>query len=575
MTTIHSTGLVPDSELQDTDIWGNVPLMSFIEEDEGEEKEAPEDVSGADEDEGQPEVEPSSRDVLVDPEDEGDDEAAYEALTSPEGGGLSPGEAQAMIDYMRPVSEEEEELNNDPMFRDLRWVDSPSHTDELLAKTKGTRAMSDFMLDASYGDDMKDEEGAERHDSDRTGTWNPTDLAKEGPGGGLCTGFMVKPSRFAMIAMPDEPKSMPTGSNQSLINARNAKYTIVSGLNYTLVNEHASWLEEQDRKAGIAIRPKAYYLNISRLWANSQMQKAKLPTTIRGDFSGSHSDLIGAAIAVLEGTQSVRQADDTLGGWGWNPISNLKSLAKSSLNPLNVTKKLYKYGKKGVTTSLKYAKKAVMLPLTIAQKIALAPLKKIISKFTGKMVNKRAADLAKQRGLKAPGAAERSDALNWAKKFIRSKTPYGSAITSLMGSESGYYNVDISFGDAHTDVMGLGKAGIAGLILLGPIGLIALLTGLVKTGGGGGAAAAPAGEGGEGEGEGEGAEGGEGAAEGGEGAAEGGEGAAADDSAQGWGFPKPWKHFGHKITLEQIARLSPARRAKVQQALRSGRLRLG
>jgi hypothetical protein len=53
-----------------------------------------------------------------------------------------------------------------------------------------------------------------------------------------------------------------------------------------------------------------------------------------------------------------------------------------------------------------------------------------------------------------------------------------------MGVEYGVMPVDITFGHRPfgSDELGLSKAGTAGLIILGPIGLIAILTGLVKTG---------------------------------------------------------------------------------------------
>jgi hypothetical protein len=204
------------------------------------------------------------------------------------------------------------------------------------------------------------------------------------------------------------------------------------------------------------------------------------------------------------------------------------------------------------------------------------------------MVNNKAMALARQKGLSAPGPAERLAATNLTKNFIKSKTGYGAAIVSLMGADEGLYNVDMSYGDARADVMGLGKSGLAGLILLGPIGLIAVLTGLVKTGGGAAAVDPNAeGYGEEGYPE-EGAE--EGAYEEGspeEGAyaegspEEGGYDESADygDYSEGWAVPRKLRGLRNRnrkrITVESLARMNPLRRAKVQQAIRSGRLRLG
>jgi hypothetical protein len=71
-----------------------------------------------------------------------------------------------------------------------------------------------------------------------------------------------------------------------------------------------------------------------------------------------------------------------------------------------------------------------------------------------------------------------AQAKDWTKKFVaQNNSKYGSAIASLMGEDDArLWEVDLSLGDE----MGLGTAGVAGLILLGPIGLLAILTGLVK-----------------------------------------------------------------------------------------------
>jgi hypothetical protein len=551
---IRSTGLVPDEELEDTDKYGNVPLFAYVDESE--------DDSGAEEEAPEPLIEASTRDVLVDPNDdlEDDDEDAYNALTSYDGGGLSPGEAEAVIDYMRPLTPEEEELAQDPMFRDLQWIDDAAHTDDLLAKTKGTRAISDFMRDASYGDDMNNEERAERHDSDHSGAWVPKNLPK------VNNQSLVAPkaSRYALFA-------------------KRAKYAVVSGLGRTLVKEHADWLEDQDRARNIPVRPKSFYLNVSKLWAKDRLAKASLPATSSGDFSGSVGAFVGAAEEVLNLTQHVRKPSTGLSGWGFNPISAVRSVArktyattkkvvkKTAVSPLSMAVKV---AKKTTIDPLKYGykvtKKSIEWGLSQAQKLALAPLKLIIKRFSNKIVSRRANFLAKQAGLAKPTPAMRSQALTWSKSFVKANNPrYGNVISALMGDGPGIYAVDLSLGD--TDMMGYSARETAGLIALGPIGLGVVLASMLK----GGSKQAPAPEDGSEEAAAEdqydpNAEGGD------EGGDEGSSDADASPASDESGASRMWtsRQDRKTINIEQLSAFPPKARTRIQAAICAGRIRL-
>jgi hypothetical protein len=472
---IASTTLIDDPDFSDDgyDIYGMVPLFHAVEDDEEEGGKPEADLSaimGAEEgEEGEAaEIEPDTREVEVEPDREDDDPAAYATLTSYPSN-LTPGEAEALIDYMRPLSHEEEEIDEEPMLRRLRWVDDPLHTDDLLRAGKGKKGLDGRFADATYGDDMNDEERADRHDNDH---------------------------------LP--PKGGKARQHDRLLIAKaqkEAKRAVVSGLHRKLVREHSNFLAAHDLSAGVELRPKPYYDNIARLWAKTVIVKERLPVSEEDvEFRDPVATFVRKANAALKGTESSRLiydlADDgicDMSGWGWNPISAVRKavgktvgIAKGAVKTtLSTAESAAKYGYKyGVKMPAKYAYKGVKKVGEIAQNIALAPLKAIIRRFTGKMVGRRAAFLAKQRGLSAPGARENTEAKAWAKTFTRTHHPkYGGIIASLMGNEGreyGSYEVDISFGSQASDEMGISKGMAATLILLGPIGLAAVLAGLVR-----------------------------------------------------------------------------------------------
>ena len=99
---------------------------------------------------------PKDANLAVDSED--DD--AFAALEDD----LSPGEAQRVLDTMRPLSKEEEKILDDlPEIDDLRKVDDAEQEKWLLDKTRdGYRAMDKVLEDSVYGDDMDHEEKLER-----------------------------------------------------------------------------------------------------------------------------------------------------------------------------------------------------------------------------------------------------------------------------------------------------------------------------------------------------------------------------------------------------------------------------
>ena len=99
---------------------------------------------------------PKNATLAVDSED--DD--AFAALEDD----LSPGEAQRVLNTMRPLSAEEEKiLDETPGLSDLRKVDDAEQEKWLLDRTRdGYRAMDKVLEDSVYGEDMDHEEKLER-----------------------------------------------------------------------------------------------------------------------------------------------------------------------------------------------------------------------------------------------------------------------------------------------------------------------------------------------------------------------------------------------------------------------------
>jgi hypothetical protein len=610
---LFSTNSYDDPDPEGTDVYGMIPLIALVEDsddnddDDDDEDRRPEGlrpeglrpesqqpyVSGADEGDQDlsPMIEPSTIEIEV-PEGTtfDDDDDAYQTLTARGATDLFPGEARALIKYMRPLTPEEQDLAEDPYLNDLRWTDDPAHVDDVLKAGKGEGGLDSFLDDATYGDiHMKTpEEAAER----RFG--NDKDI-----------GTKLARRETVSHRVADPRVADPRVDRKFVVKATNA--SVVVGLSRKLKVEHANWLAEQDKSAGIAVRPRAYYENVAKLWTAKQLKDAKIPTTTSGNWVASPMKFVRAAQGVLVKTEKVRSRfspvlGDQVDMGGWNPFSAAKSAIKKVVK-YTVAKPLeygYKYGKKAVSAPFTYTYKGIKYVGEKAKQLALAPLKVIIRRYTGKMINNRANAIAKQKGLSAPTAVEKADASSWAKNYVRKKGgKYGSVIASLMGSstrrsstqgsypEYGMRNVDISFGNA--DVIGLSKAGTAGLILLGPIGLIALLTGLVKTSGGGGAQAPAAGTQ---ESESEKASADDGSSESsdssttdpGEGSSDSSTsdpgGGSTDSSTTDDGSTDSSGSVSNQlkkratISVEQLNSLSPQKRALAQRLIRTGRIRL-
>lgn len=569
-----STALIDDPDPEGCDVYGMLPLISEIVDDEDDEDDEESRADAEDrrqlapmgppspfppratsmgakdkrgDEEEPPLVEPSSVEIDVPPGTElpDDDDDAFSALTEPGATDLSPGEAQALIDYMRPLTDDEREIAEDPYLNDLRWVDDPAHADDVLRAGKGDDGIDQYLQDASYG-----EESAELNDRDsapRPAYPKPRTMRKNQP---TTTKFL--PDRDAV------------------------KLPVVRGLGKKLVVEHANWLADQDLASGIAVRPRSYYEDVARLWARRELDRARIPTTSSSGWATPASTIVGKADAVLAATSSRRSrfsralgVDADMGGWSpWSAVKKAAGLAYkgvkyTAIKPLEYT---YKYG---VKKPFSYTYKGVKYVGKLAQKLALAPIRAIVKRYGGTMASRRANFLAKQQGLASPTPAMQAEAKSWAKNFVAThNSKYGSAIASLMGEDdTRIRDVDLSLGDE----MGLGTAGVAGLILLGPIGLIAILTGLVKLS----SSQAPPPDPGSQEAAAE-AEAAQAQADAQDAGSPPDEGAPqdADASYDAQADYAEASGYAPTITIEQLQSMRPSRRRVAQELARAGRIRI-
>ena len=160
MIELTSTAFHDDPDPDGYDKYGFLPLISEVPDRGSREEEM-----GAEAEDGGDDAQSIVVDVPQGTELPDDDDDAFLSLTRSPESGMAPGEAEDLIEYMRPLTPDEEELAHDPMFRDLEWVDDPSHTDDVLRAGKGERGVDDYLRDGTYGDTM-DEERAERSDTD-------------------------------------------------------------------------------------------------------------------------------------------------------------------------------------------------------------------------------------------------------------------------------------------------------------------------------------------------------------------------------------------------------------------------
>lgn len=244
---------------------------------------------------------------------ESEDDAAFQGLLD---SGLSQEEAQAAVDFMRPLDDEEREiLESTPGLDGLYRVDDAERQQWLRNRAKdGSKAMDRVFEDAIYGDtNMNDEERMERNDTDSSKGWGWKSPFR---------GIKKAVKKAGSLAMS------PLKMAMHFIPGRDArKAALVRNTYKKLWYEHANWLAHQDKAAGIPLKPRAQYEYVSKLWAKDQLRKNKLPTSfITGaPFTAGGSPDRTAAL------QREILGDDGMGSWYW-PFGQFLSFARTTVN---------------------------------------------------------------------------------------------------------------------------------------------------------------------------------------------------------------------------------------------------
>src|SRR5579872_2079312 len=230
----------------------------------------------------------------------------------------SPQEAYEAMQYQAPLSEDEKQILNETPFLDhLSWVDDPDH-DELLYKRQkeGNKAMDENLEDEMYGDLLEGDDmlvyGSEEPGVTAQGTEKAGRASDVGWG---IPGFIKKAvhgvehaaGKVANVA--ERGLAAPFSLAAKVFNPGRDKQkaALLRATNAKLINGHAAWLMTQDVKSGRPKQSKVAYLNASKTWAKTQLQRGGLPTSYT---SGEVATTILGA--------------DVMGSW-WNPFSWFQS----------------------------------------------------------------------------------------------------------------------------------------------------------------------------------------------------------------------------------------------------------
>jgi hypothetical protein len=249
----------------------------------------------------------------LDAVDDTEDDDALEELQND----LSPGEAQRVLETMRPLDADEAEILDDmPGLEGLQRVDDAEQEEWLADRTKdGYQAMDRVLDDAVYGDTMTKEEQLERSGLDTETSGSGDDLGWGFHVPGLSSLKKVASSAYkygrkgitAPISTARWAQKKAFAAAMRFVPGRDAnKARMVKNLNRKLVVEHANFLALQDQRTGRPVQPMAAYYAASRPWALRKIAAGGLPTSyvVRG------ATVIGADLL----------GGDVVGSW-WNPIS--------------------------------------------------------------------------------------------------------------------------------------------------------------------------------------------------------------------------------------------------------------
>lgn len=258
-----------------------------------------------------------------------DEEETLEALEDPmptePQAELEPQEAYEAMQFMAPLSNEEEDvlrstpfLQADPRSTGLqhpvRWVDDPDHFEWLTQRMKDRQnAMDEVLEDEMYGDEMDgltEEEAMDRNGSevfDESGFSLRSAFRRVGRGISRGARGLAHGVSYGARGLANLPKSAWNTVKSFVPGRDKRKAALIKRLNAKLVKEHTNFLMMTDAKRGV-FKPRATYVARSRMWSKNKIQRAGLPTSFTAG-SATSSAILG---------------DDVMGTW-WNPFTWFES----------------------------------------------------------------------------------------------------------------------------------------------------------------------------------------------------------------------------------------------------------
>ena len=236
--------------------------------------------------------------------DDTEDDDAFQALRE---SGLSPQEAQAEVDYMKPLSEAEANiLEETPLLDGLTMVDDAAHQQWLLnVASKDRKGMDRVKEDAIYGENSinNNEERMEREDVDTDSGWGFHSLT-----------HAVSSAAHKGLHAAERVAKAPFGVLAHFVPGRDAgKAALVRNTYNKLWFEHANWLAAQDQANGQPLQARSAYEATAKAWAKDQLRLKKLPVKYAIDAPVTSSGAASRA-AVLN---RVIIGNSAMGAWFW------------------------------------------------------------------------------------------------------------------------------------------------------------------------------------------------------------------------------------------------------------------
>jgi hypothetical protein len=249
--------------------------------------------------------------------DDTEEDAAFTALLDE----LSPGEAQEVVDTMRPLNEDELDiLESTPGLKGLTKVDDPEHEDWMIENSRrGYQGLDPVLDDSIYGDTHmnRNEEQMERLGLDSDLGWGIPGLSSLKKA--ASSAFSLAKKGVTMPASMAWRGAKAIGSTaMRFVPGRDAgKAQVVRSTYAKLWPTRANYLGLQDQRSGRPLRPRAYYESVAKNWAKGQMKRGGLPVTA---IVGK-DEILGAEI----------MGGEIMGSW-WNPLSWFQSQATVVVN---------------------------------------------------------------------------------------------------------------------------------------------------------------------------------------------------------------------------------------------------